>query len=136
MFMSFKPQIPVDNPRITEVDWLKIKDFKYGSTMWRRRYAGTWEIKNNKFYLVGVDGKYVMSPGNPIFADWVSDTLIITQGQCLDYCHSGFGGIFERELRITIIDGIVTDSRVVEAMDDPIYKEHLEYVAEHGNIWD
>lgn len=131
-YMSCIPGIPENNSRITEVEWRDIPNFEYGTTACRRRYHGTWEIKDNKLFLVDVEGKYIMSPGEPIFADWVNDTIIIKQGELLSYLHIGFGSIYERELRITIVDGIVTGSETVEALDDPMYKEYLDMLKEKG----
>lgn len=49
------------------------------STWCWRGYIGTWEIKNNRLYLVNIRGKYKLVDEKPIFADWFSGQLLIAK---------------------------------------------------------
>ena len=51
--MACCPPLPVGNRRIVEED-----DFLYFSTACWRGYVGTWEIKEGRFFLVGICGNF------------------------------------------------------------------------------
>lgn len=81
-----------------------------------RQYIGTWEIKDNKFYLVGLEGRYKISGTGPIFADWFTGELKITRGN-KEVQKSVFGPNFYRGHHIAIENGIVTQRFNVSVTD-------------------
>lgn len=94
------------------------------SACWRG-YTGTWEIVDDRLYLIelrGVleDGSAValktVFPDFPlrVFANWFTDVIRIPQGALLDYVHMGYGSTYERDLLIRIARGLVKDVRVRE----------------------
>lgn len=86
------------------------------SACWRG-YIGTWEIKNGRLYLIGLSGNYKLTEGVSIFAEWVSATIIGLEGKILGQVDDGFEGfssVYEREQHITIENGIVVATIVVD----------------------
>ena len=112
--MNYCPPIP-KHPSIVEVEVEK----EYVCTACWRGYVGTWEIKEGRFYLVNLNGRFVLE-GGPLFAYWFTGVLRIPKGKLLRYVHMGFGSVFEEELHIKIEKGIVTNTRTI----DNCNKEH------------
>lgn len=89
------------------------------TALWRG-YVGTWEIVNNRLYLIALSGEFIdgspvnleaIFPGYPerVFAHWYSGLLRIPQGELLKYVHMGFGSIYKSDLFININKGHVVD---------------------------
>lgn len=95
------------------------------STACWRGYIATWELMNDKLYLVRVNGCHSSSEGEEevvadlkklfperykdgkILADWVNGDLISPQGNLLYYVHSGFDRTYEKEVEFKIRKGIL-----------------------------
>ena len=97
--------------RVLDIDGEQIL-IPLDSACWRG-YQGTWEIRDDHFYLVDLEGGYRLDPGEPVFADWYSGILKIPRGELLDYVHLGFASIYEQELLVTVNLGHVTASCLV-----------------------
>ncbi|MGL4335142.1 MAG: hypothetical protein ACRCSC_08820 [Lactococcus garvieae] len=106
--MACCPPLPTDNPRLVEVKCNKIR-----TDCWRE-YQGSWAIEDGKFFLVGISGKYKLSGREPIFANWFSGTIIIPEGNILEYVHGGFDAIYEQEKHVTIQNGLVTATITID----------------------
>ena len=53
------------------------------SNCWRG-YVGTWEIKDDKLYLVKLSSsRYELVREPPIFANWITDKLMFTTGKTI-----------------------------------------------------
>jgi len=97
--------------------------FRASSTALSRGYIGTWEILDQRLYLIRLQGwledespvslETVFS-GYPerVFSHWFSGTLRLPQGQLLHYVHGGFGSCYEQDLLIDVTRGVVTAKRV------------------------
>ena len=96
-------------------------DFAERSTALWRGYTGTWEIIDDRLYLIDLSGTLrngehasleTVFPDYParVFAHWYSGTLRIPQGQMLEYVHVGYGSIYERYLMIEIEYGVIVGS--------------------------
>ncbi len=81
-------------------------NFLIGSTACWRQYIGTWEIKDNKLYLIKIDGKVELI-NSPVLADWFSGTITIHNNKLKRYVHLGFESEFKNEEQIVIENGIV-----------------------------
>jgi hypothetical protein len=82
--------------------------FQVRNTANWRGYVGSWEILQERLYLVGLNGSLedgtrvsleTFFPGFPdrVFAHWYSGTIRAPQGQLLEYVHgvqAGTSGIF------------------------------------------
>ena len=97
--------------------------FRPSSTALSRGYIGTWEILDQRLYLIRLQGWLqdespvsveTVFPGYPqrVFAHWFSGTLRLPQGQLLHYVHGGFGSCYEQDLLIDVTRGVVTAKRV------------------------
>ena len=107
-------------------------DFVWDSTACWRGYQGTWQIREGKLYLTGLEGR-LRKPGermqfpekfpendpdafkkcfpdlgeDGLFAGWFSGEVFCPYGDLLDYRHAGFGSVYRHELVITFNNGIV-----------------------------
>ncbi len=78
------------------------------STACWRGYVETWEIFEDKFFLVGLKGcpeenkelslDNLFPNQDKVFAEWFTGEIIIPQGKMLHYEHMGYMSIFERDL--------------------------------------
>ncbi|MBI5208676.1 MAG: hypothetical protein HY927_01725 [Elusimicrobia bacterium] len=107
--MACEPPLPKKHPRIVALDHQAVMS----SACWRG-YIGTWEIKDGRFYLVAIEGKYSLAGKGPLFADWFTGTLRIPQGEMLEYVHMGYASVFEREIVVKIAKGLVAGTRTVD----------------------
>ena len=95
-----------------------------------RGYVGEWEIRDDRLYLIGLEGHFVngeeaklesIFPGFPdrVFAHWYSGTIRIPEGKLLDYVHMGYESVYERDVFLTFEKGVLVDKRIrVNAEDD------------------
>jgi hypothetical protein len=98
-------------------------EFEFTCTALWRGYVGTWEILNDRLYMVGLTGTLkdgseatleTLFPGYPdrVFAHWYSGTLRIPEGKLLEYFHGGYASTYERDRFLKIEKGVVVSSKV------------------------
>lgn len=113
--MAFCPPLPKNDSRIVELEKDEIiRHGIFSSTACWRQYVGTWEIKDNRFYLVELNGRFNLVGNTPVLADWFTGTLRIPKGKLLHYVHMGYGSVYEFEIHIKIENGIVTKSKTID----------------------
>ena len=122
--MACCPDLPHDHPRIVERTRQEAQaehshSSLVSSTACYRRYVGTWEVKEGRFYLVSVDGQYRLIGDEPLFADWVSGILYFPRGEQTHYVHSGFSSQYEQEIHLYLDHGIVTKTSVINTQSEP-----------------
>lgn len=112
-----EPEILIYNGR--QLDMISNPDINPGNANeWRmpfhtanyRGYVGTWEIKDNKLYLVNVSGGTDVKL--PAFADWVTQDLEAWSGNLLHYVHAGYGSMYEENIIFKIEAGVLVDIRI------------------------
>lgn len=97
--------------------------FEYTYTALWRGYVGSWEIVDDRLYLISLVGSLedgsdatlaTVFPGfaDRVFAHWYSGTIRIPQGRQLEYVHMGYGSTYERDFFLEIERGVVVDTRV------------------------
>lgn len=97
--------------------------FESNCTALWRGYVGSWEIVDDRLYLIGLNGTLeggseasiaTIFPDFPnrVFAHWYSGTIRIPQGKQLEYVHMGYGSTYERDLFLDIERGVVVATRV------------------------
>lgn len=87
------------------------------STALWRGYIGLWTLQDGKLYLVDVYGcgkntisiKDKIFPGatGPVYAEWFSGHLAIQKGKMILYHHSGYDRYYEKEILISVQQGLV-----------------------------
>ena len=87
-----------------------------GSHLWRG-YVGHWAIVDNALYLTKLDACISLKDLFPnangkVLADWFSGDIRVVSGKMLQYVHTGFASIFERDIMITVEGGIVTRQQI------------------------
>jgi len=100
-------------------------EFEFTCTALWRGYVGTWEIINDRLYLIGLTGTLkdgseatleTVFQGYPdrVFAHWYSGTLRIPEGRQIEYVHMGYGSTYERDRFLKFEKGILVGCRVRE----------------------
>lgn len=131
--MAFCPPIPHDHPQIIRLSQEEIQagmesgeiNHLIHSTACWRAYIGTWELRDGKFYLIGINGIFKVKSEKPIFADWVTAVLRIPDGEMLHYVHMGFGSVYEFETHIKIENGVVVDERRIDNRNKDVNRWEL-----------
>lgn len=124
--MASCPPLPENNPRIKklndeEIDFDNAGGIIFSTACWRE-YVGKWEIKDGRFYLVGLEGRYRLDGREPLFADWFTGVLRIPRGDMIQYFHIGYGSVFEEEVYVKVEQGVITETHVIDNRD----KKHDE----------
>jgi len=93
-------------------------DFEVENTGCWRGYIGTWRIKDDKLFLIGITGRLNGTEINlktlfpeaqdEVFAFWYTGLLRCPTGKLLKYVHMGYESIYEKYLLIDVKDGVVT----------------------------
>ena len=107
--------------------YLNICDIKFESTtrctaLWRG-YVGSWEIIDDRLYLIGISGdthEYgelkltTFFPSFPerVFAHWYNGTIRLPDGKMLEYVHMGYGSTYEKDILIEIKKGVVVKEEI------------------------
>ena len=114
--ITFHPPLPDSHPGIIKVNNQDIRNNNsvISSTACWRGYIGTWEIQNDRLYLIDIVGCYQMTDNNPIFADWVSGLMRVPQGK-LVYCDRSGAKVYEQEIHLRIEQGKVIESTLIDA---------------------
>ncbi|WP_349609008.1 hypothetical protein [Cupriavidus sp. DF5525] len=92
------------------------------TALWRG-YVGTWEIVNERLYLIGLDGTTeddehvsltTLFPDYPhrVFAHWFDGRIRVPQDGLLNYVHATYASEYERDLLIDFEKGVVTAATV------------------------
>ena len=105
------PPLPWHDPRLVKLTDREAKRAGHerwlGTTACWRRYVATWYISDDRLYLGSIDGIYRFDVDAPVFADWVTQELKIVHGEVLHSVNMGFGSVFEREVFLNVVDGVV-----------------------------
>ena len=97
--------------------------FEFNCTALWRGYVGSWEIVDDRLYLIGLNGTLEdgteaslasVFPDCPdrVFAHWYSGTIRLPQGKQLEYVHMGYGSTYERDVFLDVARGVVVGTRV------------------------
>ena len=93
--------------------------FRVNCTALWRGYIGTWEIVEDRLYLIAIDdahfedGKKVtletLFPGftNRVFAHWYTGKIRAPKGELINYVHGGFDSTYEQDLIFQIKKGLI-----------------------------
>ena len=98
-----------------------------------RGYIGSWEIINDRLYLVGISANWLdgtpvhleqLFPGyeQRVFAHWFTGMIRCAQGELLKYVHGGFGSTYERDLLLYFTDGVMFKTEIRH--NNPPNKKH------------
>jgi ankyrin repeat protein len=112
-----------------ELNGIDPKFYSPHTALWRG-YVGSWEIVENKLYLVELDGQTenVTIVGNcmdvdvngasmdtffphhqgRVFADWFTGTISIPQGDLLEHLSDEYCSVYEREIVLRVENGVAT----------------------------
>lgn len=108
--------LPADHARVvaaSEEHRRKASSIVNSTACWRG-YVATWEIKDDRFSLVSIEGRFELLGAEPLLADWFSGELRMPMGEVIDYVHMGFASVFAEELFIGVVNGSVVSRRHVD----------------------
>jgi len=99
-------------------------------TALHRGYVGHWAIRKGKLLLTGLSNPYdetfsitvedlFPGQGSTIFARWFTGELRVPLGDQLEYVHSGYSSIYEKDLLIAIEEGYVLSKTVKDNRQHP-----------------
>lgn len=123
------------------LDARRERGFRPTSTACWRRYIGTWEIREDRLYLIKLDCYFQREVGQlekifpgvspPVFAYWYTGTLRIPQGELLEYVHGGFASTYEKDLLLTISRGVLLSKVVHDNAEQgvEVYANGVAFVA-------
>ncbi len=124
-----------------------IKFLAPSTDCWRGYYA-KWEITDNKLYLVGlkayvdnyeeVDLDYLFPGQKQVFAGWFTGEIRVPKGEMLEYVHMGYFSVYEKDIILTFIDGILTGEKVIDNRKEhnhprPLFKRPGKDFSGYGN---
>ena len=120
-----------------------------------RGYYGSWEIKNNKLFLVGLDAvindyetvslTYFYPGQTEVFAKWYTGKLRIPLGERIVHVRSDYDSVYEKDLFLRIRKGVLVKTWIINNSEDvtredfPYKKEYQDYlrmVEERNSIKD
>ena len=91
--------------------------------LWRG-YVGSWEVKDDKLYLVSLvcfgenfekkNMEYLFQDTKEVFASWFSGKIRIPTGLLLKYVHGGYESVYERDIFLEFKDGCYLSSETIE----------------------
>jgi len=119
--------------------------FQASMTALWRGYIGTWEITQDRLYLIGVSGTLATGghacledifPGFPerVFAHWYSGTLLIPIGQRLKSHYERFRPVYEQDLLLEIDRGQLSDKRVRDNRARMAELEQISIARQRANV--
>ncbi len=101
--------------------------FVFTSTAISRSYEASWEIIDNKLFLVAfkayldgyvkVDLNYLFPGQTSVFASWVTDSIRLPYGKLIEYVHGGYGSTYKNDRFLEFENGILINDYVVDNTD-------------------
>ncbi|GIX24257.1 MAG: hypothetical protein KatS3mg122_1488 [Caldimonas sp.] len=101
------------------------------TSLWRG-YVGSWEVRDRRLYLVGIEGRAdggpvtleSLFPGYPerVFAHWYSGVLEAPEGEVLGFARHRYELIQERERFLRVDRGVVVEEWVVHHQPEDVYE--------------
>ena len=111
-----------------------------GCTASWRGYQAIWTVQNNRLYLSRINEnpcshreKDEIALKKPILATWVSQQLVLPQGERLAYVHMGYGSAYERYLILDVDKGEIVKQTICDPQDQTAIrngKQPLRQLAE------
>src|SRR5436853_7091302 len=98
--MASAPPLPHPHDRVLQAEEPP-SDIVTSTACWRR-YVGSWEIKDERLWLIGLTGAWHLEGQEPLWAEWFSGVLRVPTGPLLQYVHQGFSRVYAEELLITV----------------------------------
>ncbi|MBC8767364.1 hypothetical protein H4O18_05105 [Arenibacter sp. BSSL-BM3] len=98
----------------------KPKLILFSTACWRG-YIGSWELINNRLYLVDFSGKiedekivdvgldYLFPGKKRVFAQWFSGTIRVPHGKVIKYVHADYLTEYEDEFLLKFKEGSLID---------------------------
>lgn len=86
------------------------------STALQRGYVAHWKIRDRALWLMSVHGRLRLATGQPVQAEWVTGEVRVGIGSPPDELYDAYMGIYARQIRLDIDEGLVASAWRVERM--------------------
>jgi hypothetical protein len=112
--------LPASHPRIARLDpvahWTGESDLKklFLRAFCRRGYIATWEVRDQRLWLLSLRGEYRVVGDEPLLADWISGQLRVPLGPALHYTNTAYRAVYQRELHLALTAGRITAQHTVD----------------------
>lgn len=130
IFINGREHSMASEPLVSYFKMLKKKPiFIFPSSACWRGYYGTWEIKDDKLYLIAFEGytsnlserkywevgmDFIFPNQKIVFAEWFSGEIRVPLGDMLDYVHGGYLSSFEKDMFLEFKNGELIGQRTVD----------------------
>ena len=103
----------------------ELKFYAEWTSCWRG-YRGTWEITNERLYLIDLErdtsiiedrqciDEVFPNQNPPIFAEWFTGEIRLPTGEELLYVHMGYNSIYEKDILLQIENGNITSENEID----------------------
>ena len=103
----------------------ELEFYEEWTSCWRG-YHGTWEIADERLYLVELErdtsiiedrqciGEVFPNQNPPIFAEWFTGEIRLPTGEELLYVHMGYNSIHEKDILLQIESGNITSENEID----------------------
>lgn len=117
------PSLPDKNSLVLDEDYHSaIDDGRVFHTACHRLYIATWAVINKRLFLIDVIGRFRLKDNCPIFAEWVTETLICHKGELFKEYEGQWPGLYEEDIHLEIEQGIlVSAKRVNNVNSEPFF---------------
>jgi hypothetical protein len=105
------------------------------SACWRG-YVAKWAIDNNKLFLIKWEGyildylvvhmDYIFPDEEVVFAKWFTGEIRIPQGEMLQYIHAGYASVYEGNLCLNFVEGVLIKKEIIwltESEIEAVYRD-------------
>jgi len=103
-------------------------DFYYNLSICIRGYHGTWEIRENKLFLISLKAglrngeivglSYLFPEEEAVFAGWFSGEIRLPVGEQLVYVHMAYASLFEKDIILRFENGVLVDEKIIDNTEE------------------
>lgn len=90
MWVCSHISVPLIRKRIRKNEDWDNTNYPFGSTACWREYIASWCIKDKKLYLTSIYGASKLDGDEPLFAEWFSCAIRLTEQETSVYEHLGY----------------------------------------------
>jgi len=114
MPLTSLPSLPRKNSLVLDQDYDAIYgDDRVLHTGCHRLYVATWAVINKRPFLIDIIGRFSLKDNRPVFAEWITETLIYHKGRMFEEYEDQGLHLYEEDIHIEIEQGILVNVKRV-----------------------
>lgn len=67
-----------------------------------------------------VDLNFLFPGQDRVFADWFTGQIRIPYGELMEYVHMDYCSIYEKDIILTVVEGVVTEKIIIDNTNRPM----------------